>query len=99
MFIREAKLPPSKWPNLEWKGKKLDCICLGQNSSISRQRAPNFCRVKANNPNLGPPLNLFRAISEPVTKGNKQIHKELTAWTLIDGFDFAWKPRAGTMHR
>ena len=100
MFIREAKLPPFKWSNLEWKRKKkLGCICLGKNPSISRQHAPNSWKVKANNPNVGPPLNLFSHISEPLTKGNKQIHKELMAWALIDGFHFAWKPRAEPMHR
>ena len=57
-----------------------------QNSMISRNRAPDSWKVIGNNPNLGPPVNLFRGISEPVTKGNKQIHKELTARALTNGF-------------
>ena len=69
-----------------------------QNSMISRNRAPDSWKVIGNNPNLGPPVNLFRGISEPVMKGNKQIHKELTDWALIGGFDFLWKPRAQPMH-
>jgi hypothetical protein len=75
---------------------------LGQNSSIlgnvlqTLVKSKQIIRIK--DPPPPPPKDQFRGISEPVTKGDKQIHKELTDWALIGGFDFLWKPRAQPMH-